>query len=146
MVTKSINTVVNCTNSRTLILPTQYSVLSGLHEYLLINLQANFNYFNIVKVILYCNNVHNVGVSIVYFLYASFGVRTVQSTHATTNKNRMLWGMKTFPLQKHWDQVYFYSLLGHHQHQSSYIYVAVRPFISVSGLKSTPLMRVFRNV
>lgn len=73
MVTKSMNTVVNCTNSRTLILPTQYSVLPGLHEYLLINLQANFNDFNIVwvQVILYCNNVHNVGVSIVYFLYAS---------------------------------------------------------------------------
>lgn len=34
MVTKSINSVVNCTNSRTLILPTQYSVLTALHEYL----------------------------------------------------------------------------------------------------------------
>lgn len=71
MVSKSINTVVNCTNSRTLILPTQYSVLPALHEYLLINLQANLNDFNILKVILYCNNVHNVGVSIVYFLYES---------------------------------------------------------------------------
>lgn len=59
MVTKSINTV--------------NSVLPALHEYLLINLQANLNDFSIVKVILdeYCNNVHNVGVSIVYFLYAS---------------------------------------------------------------------------
>lgn len=54
MVTKSINTVVNYTNSRTLKLPTQYSVLPALHEYLLIKLQANFKDFNIVKVV-YCN-------------------------------------------------------------------------------------------